>query len=224
MKEVRKIEGRRKKREDYQKSSLYVIQQDEKIEYIDESGDSATVSYHIGDGQQGLYAHEFRPTQVPKEGAKSIDLSMGIEDYQNKKCIWGLYDLKKSLGGKEMALELGEQWQAALRYWYNSVLNYLDDYSKEGKIGVVTTKYEKEKVNNHIRTLEKAIAEVEQLKGTLIGAKRAADLPRLKRELIFFNNFLQQKFLYQDPDGNKEIWDIDVIISEHHTFEWKILN
>lgn len=56
------IEGKHKRgKEDYQKSNLYIIDGDEIIEYVDKSGDSATIVYHIMDGQHGLYAEEFRP-------------------------------------------------------------------------------------------------------------------------------------------------------------------
>ena len=111
------IEGRRKrKHEEYQKTSLYIIENSETIEFSDKSGDRATIKYQINEGQHGLYAHEFRPEQVPKAGSKVIDLSMGIDDFGNKKCIWGLYDLKRTLGGIEDALKLGGQWQAGLRY------------------------------------------------------------------------------------------------------------
>ena len=69
------IEGKHKrKHEDYQRSSLYIIESDETIEYSDKSGDSATIVYQIKDGQHGLYANEFRPAQVPKQGSKINDL------------------------------------------------------------------------------------------------------------------------------------------------------
>lgn len=84
------IEGlHRKKNKNYEKSGLYVIQSSETIEFAEKSGDHVTIVYQINPCQQGLYAHEFRPQQVPKQNAKVIDLSMGIEDYANKKIVWG---------------------------------------------------------------------------------------------------------------------------------------
>lgn len=109
-----------------------------------------------------------------------------------------------------------------MRYWYNSVLNYLDGYTKEGKIGVVTTNYDKSKLTTYIELLKGKIEDAEKLKGTLIGAKKNIDLIRLKKELSFFENFLVQKFAYLDPYGNEEIWEFDLIISQHFVFEWKI--
>lgn len=217
------IEGKHKrKHEDYQRSSLYIIESDETIEYSDKSGDSATIVYQIKDGQHGLYANEFRPVQVSKQGSKIIDLSMGIDDFKNKKCIWGLYDLKTNLGGKDDAMKLGGQWQAALRYWYNSVLNYLDGYTKNGKIGVVTTCYKEGKITEYIDSLKKKIEDAEKLNGTLIGAKSKADLSRVKKELDFFEKFIERKFVYLDPDGKEEIWDFEVISSSHHVFMWTL--
>lgn len=217
------IAGRHKREhEDYQRSSLYIIGNDETIEYTDKSGDCAIIEYRIKKEQQGLYANEFRPDQVQKQGSKVIDLSMGIEDDQNKKISWGLYDLKTNLGGKDDAIKLGEQWQAALRYWYNSVLNYLDGYTKEGKIGVVTTSYEEGKITAYIEFLRKKIEDAPKFKGTLVGYKTDIEMIRLKRELSFFENFYEKKFVYRDPGGNEEIWDVDLIIDEHHTFEWEL--
>ena len=217
------IEGRHKREhEDYQRCSLYSIKKDETIEYTDKSGDCATIVYRIKDGQHGLYALEFRPAQVPQQGSKIIDLSMGIEDYQNKKISWGLYDLKTNLGGKDDAIKLGGQWQAALRYWYNSVLNYLDGYIKEGKIGVVTTSYEEGKITAYIEFLRKKIEDAPKFKGTLVGYKTDIEMIRLKKELSFFEKFYEKKFVYLDLEGKEEIWNIDVIIDDHHTFEWEL--
>lgn len=82
------IEGQHKREcEKIQKSTLYILKTDN-IEFVDkQSKDKVNVVYEIKDGQNGLFAMEFRPLQVPKTGAKVIDLSMGIDDYANKKCI-----------------------------------------------------------------------------------------------------------------------------------------
>lgn len=217
------IAGRHKrKNENYEKTSLYIIENSETIEFSDASGDSATIAYQINEGQHGLYAHEFRPEQVPKADSKVIDLSMGIEDFENKKCIWGLYDLKRTLGGKDDALKLGGQWQAGLRYWYNSVLNYLDGYTKSGRIGVVTTTDAMDRIDEHIKTLRQEINDAEKLNGTLVGAKMNSDIIRTKKELSFFERFSKKEFIYSDPDGNEEVWSFDVIVSPHYVFEWKI--
>ena len=173
------------------------------IEFVDkQSKDKVNVVYEIKDGQNGLFAMEFRPLQVPKTGAKVIDLSMGIDDYANKKCIWGLYDVKHTLGGKDEAFHLGEQWQAALRYWYNSVLNYMDGYD--------------------IELLKSKLKHSSKLNGTLVGAKVDIDIVRVREELKFYENFYNNKFVYRDPNGNEENYEFDVIVSEYHTFKWKL--
>lgn len=215
------IEGLHKKKNvNYEKSGLYIIQSSETIEFVEKSGDHVTILYKINRGQQGLYAQEFRPQQVHKQNAKVIDLSMGIEDYTNKKIVWGLYDLKHTLGGIDDAMRLGEQWQDALRYWYNCVLNYLDDYTKIGEIGVVTTKDETYKIKEYVERLRRELADSQKLIGTLAGLKNEAANIRKKEELDFFEKFLKKEFVYLDPNGKKEIWQIRVIISEHHVFEW----
>lgn len=217
------IEGlHKKKNANYEKSGLYVIQSSETIEVAEKSGDHATVVYQINPGQQGLYAQEFRPQQVPKQNAKVIDLSMGIEDYANKKIVWGLYDLKHTLGGIDDAMRLGEQWQDALRYWYNSVLNYLDGYSKTGQIGVVTTIDEIYRIEEYVECLRQELENAEKLTGTLIGFQNKVANIRRQTELDFFERFLRREFVYSDPDGKKEVWQFQVIISQHHVFEWSL--
>lgn len=217
------IEGlHRKKNKNYEKSGLYVIQSSEIIEFAEKSGDHVTIVYQINPRQQGLYAHEFRPQQVQKQNAKVIDLSMGIEDYANKKIVWGLYDLKHTLGGIDDALRLGGQWQDALRYWYNSVLNYLDGYKKSGEIGVVTTKDEMNKIEEYVARLRQELDESQKMTDTLIGLKNKAANIRKKEELDFFERFLRKEFVYSDPNGKKELWNFKVIISQHHVFEWKL--
>lgn len=217
------IEGQHKREcEKIQKSTLYILKTDN-IEFVDkQSKDKVNVVYEIKDGQNGLFAMEFRPLQVPKTGAKVIDLSMGIDDYANKKCIWGLYDVKHTLGGKDEAFHLGEQWQAALRYWYNSVLNYMDGYDKTGTIGVVTTCYEKSKIATYIELLKSKLKHSSKLNGTLVGAKVDIDIVRVREELKFYENFYNNKFVYRDPNGNEENYEFDVIVSEYHTFKWKL--
>lgn len=217
------IEGLHKKKNgNYEKSGLYVIQSSETIEFAEKSGDHVTIVYKLNPCQQGLYAHEFRPQQVPKQNAKVIDLSMGIEDYANKKIVWGLYDLKHTLGGIDEAMRLGEQWQDALRYWYNSVLNYLDGYEKNGEIGVVTTKNEMYKIDEYIARLRRELAASQKLTGTLAGLKNEAANIRKEKELDFFERFLRREFVYSDPNGEKEILQFRVIISQHHVFTWSL--
>lgn len=217
------IEGLHKKKNgNYEKSGLYVIQSSETIEFAEKSGDHVTIVYKLNPCQQGLYAHEFRPQQVPKQNAKVIDLSMGIEDYANKKIVWGLYDLKHTLGGIDEAMRLGEQWQDALRYWYNSVLNYLDGYEKNGEIGVVTTKDEMYKIDEYIACLRRELAASQKLTGTLAGLKNEAANIRKEKELDFFERFLRREFVYSDPNGEKEILQFRVIISQHHVFKWSL--
>lgn len=217
------IEGLHKRNhETYQKSGLYAIKSSETVEFIDESGDRATIVYHIEDGQQGLYAQEFRPQQVPKQNAKVIDLSMGIEDFANKKIVWGLYDLKHTLGGIDEAMKLGGQWQAGLRYWYNCVLNYLDSYAKSGRIGAVTTADEMWRIEEYVRKLRQEIADAEKLTGTLAGMKKSVDDIRKEKELDYFERFLDMEFVYSDPEGKEEIWQFEVFVSQHHVFEWRI--
>lgn len=217
------IEGiHRKNNQRYVKSELYIIEKNEIIEQTEPSGDHVTIRYEIREGQHGLYANEFRPRQVPKDGAKVIDLSMGIDDFKNKKCIWGLYDLKRTLGAKDVVIKLCGQWQAALRYWYNCVLNNMDNYTKNGKIGVVATKYDIDKVDAYIVQLENELERADKLKGSLAGAKNNVLLPQIKKELKLFRNFREGKFVYLDPEQREIEWKFDVIISEHYVFEWKI--
>ena len=45
---------------------------------------------------------------------------------------------------------------------------------------------------------------------------------RRQTELDFFERFLRREFVYSDPDGKKEVWQFQVIISQHHVFEWKL--
>lgn len=147
---------------------------------------------------------------------------MGIEDYANKKIVWGLYDLKHTLGGIDDAMRLGEQWQDALRYWYNSVLNYLDGYSKTGQIGVVTTIDEIYRIEEYVECLRQELENAEKLTGTLIGFQNKVANIRRQTELDFFERFLRREFVYSDPDGKKEVWQFQVIISQHHVFEWSL--
>lgn len=217
------IEGRHKKKDaQYQKTELYIISSDEQIEVAEPSGDSATIIYRLKDGQHGLFSREFRPPYVAQSGAKVIDLSMGIEDCKNKRCIWGLYDFKQTLNGKNDIIKLCDQWQSGLRYWYNSVLNNLDDYDKAGKIGVVTRTDLRNDVNRYIEDLEAQIEKSQKTQGTLVGIKNRVELEKKRAELKRFTDFRDGMFVYRDPKKNEEIWMFDVIESEHYQFVWEL--
>lgn len=216
------IAGKQKREnKDWEKGNLYTFSQDIKIEFYDkQSEDRVLIEFYLREGQQGLYAVEFRPSTVAKEGAKIIDLSMGIEDYQNKRFVWGIYDVKKTLGGRDVILKLCEQWQAGLRYWYNSILNYLDDYTTEGRIGVVTTKYEREKLEDNIRVISEKIKKSGQLGKSLAGAKNKVELLKYQKELEILKKFQEGKFVYKRPNKTNEEWKFDVKESEYYTFKW----
>lgn len=103
----------------------------------------------------------------------------------------------------------------------NLYLMYGNDIMKR-KIGVVTTSYEEGKITAYIEFLRKKIEDAPKFKGTLVGYKTDIEMIRLKKELSFFKNFYDKKFVYLDPEGKEEIWNIDVIIDDHHTFKWEL--
>lgn len=216
------IAGKQKREKaGWERGNLYTFSKDIKIEFYDkQSGDKVMIEFYLRKGQQGLYAEEFRPSTVAKDGAKIIDLSMGIEDYQNKRLVWGIYDVKKSLGGEDVILKLCGQWQAGLRYWYNSVLNYLDDYSIEGEIGVVTTDYDREKLEMNIQGTLNKIEKCRRLGKSLAGAKNKVELIKYQKELEILQRFREGKFLYKRSDKTNEEWKFNVKESKYYTFQW----
>lgn len=59
--------------------SLYEVRESREIvveeEYSDDSRDQVIMEYCVEGNMVGYFAHEYRPADVPKEGAKIIDIT-----------------------------------------------------------------------------------------------------------------------------------------------------
>lgn len=60
----------------------------------------------MGDGDVGYFAKEYRPANVPKTGAKVIDITAVMLNHTEKCTRWHLYDIKDTLAGEHTVVKL----------------------------------------------------------------------------------------------------------------------
>ena len=72
----------------------------------DGSLEQVVLDFCINGVSRGYYASEYRPENVPKDGAKVIDITAAIVDHREKCVRWHLYDIKATLAGYDTVTKL----------------------------------------------------------------------------------------------------------------------
>lgn len=141
---------RLKESETPERTKLYEIRDSRDIaveeKQADDSLDQVILEYRIEDGDLGLFAKEYRPSDVPKTGAKVIDITAVLLDHTEQYARWHLYDIKDNLAGESTVLKLYEQWTFGLRYLQDNILDKISGYTITPDLGVITRKYEEKRM------------------------------------------------------------------------------
>lgn len=189
-----------------------------------ETGDAVDVVYQIEADETGYFSEEYRPVTIAKDGAKVIDITAFIINEKENMCYWWLYDLKKDVGGQDVILHLCQQWQAAYKYLYHSVLSYLVDDSIEtrGKLGVITRNFDTDRIQAEFESLDKKIREMEneskQIEPLAKRKGRVGSLPTARKKRDLLKHILHKKICFRCA-GKDMKFDLDVKISTQRAKE-----
>lgn len=153
------------------KTELYEMRDSREIavEEKQEGGslDQVILEYCVGEGDVGYFAKEYRPANVPKTGAKVIDITAVMLNHAEKCVRWHLYDIKDTLAGEHTVVQLSNQWNAGLQYLQKNILAHLQEYSEKPDIGVITRLYDEERMKRLKDEYQRRCNEIERNRGSM---------------------------------------------------------
>lgn len=200
------IKARRLKASDIpERVALYEIRESREIvvkekHSEDDSQDLVIMEYCIEGNMVGYFAHEYRPVNVPKEGAKVIDLTAVMLNHAEKSVRWYLYDVKATLAGAETIVKLYSQWNAGLQYLQKDVLDQTPEYETIPDLGVITRTYDEQRMirlRNDYREQCHTIENNHQCP-TLAQRKKRPDIAKYKGVLKVAQAILDGEFQTED--------------------------
>lgn len=176
-------------------------------EHDDGSLDQVILEYHIQEEEIGYYAQEYRPADVPKDGAKKIDITAVLLNHGEKYIRWHLYDMKKTLAGPGTVTTLYNQWNCGLRYLRKNILFQMPGYSAVPDLGVITRAYDEEKMKCLRDQCRRNCDEMENPPKamTLPQRKKRTDIGKYRAELRAAQAILDRRFQAEDETDTYEI-------------------
>ncbi len=197
------------------KTELYFINTSRTIEVIEEqqngTRDIVHVEYTINSNDEGYFSKEYRPHNIPKKGAKVIDITSILIDNDDKECRWYLYDIKDTLMGKVTIMKLNDQWNSGLKYIKSNILNHLPEkYTEKYNLGVITRYYDENRIISLKERLENMCNSSEE-KVPLAMKKLKPILPQNIAELKVVKNILNKEFIPENCITN-EVYPIQILI------------
>lgn len=207
------IKARRLKSSDIpERVALYEIRESREIvvkekHSEDDSQDQVIMEYCIEGNMVGYFAHEYRPVNVPKKGAKVIDLTAVMLNHAEKYVRWYLYDVKATLAGAETIVKLYSQWNAGLQYLQKDVLDQTPKYETIPDLGVITRTYDEQRMIRLRNDYRKQCHTIENNHQgpTLAQRKKRPDIAKYKGVLKVAQAILDGEFQTEDGTGTYKI-------------------
>lgn len=173
----------------------------------DGSLDQVILEYCIKEEEVGYYAQEYRPADVPKDGAKVIDITAVLLNHGEKYIRWHLYDMKRTLAGHDTVTKLYNQWNWGLRYLRKNILFQMSEYSVIPNLGVITRSYDEERMKRLRDDCRKNCDEIENPSKpmTLPQRKKRTDIGKYRAGLRAAQAILDKTFQAEDAADTYEI-------------------
>lgn len=190
------------------RTKLYEIRESQDIIVMDkQSKDQVVLEYCLGEDQVGYFAEEYRPNDVPEDGANLIDITAVLLDTAKKCGRWHLYEMKGALAGENTIVKLYNQWNAGLGYLRKNILNYLPDYSLSPDLGVVARTYDEERMKRLRDDYQRHYDEMgrNRGKGTLAQQKKGMNIGKCRAVLKACQAILDRKFQAENGNDTYEI-------------------
>ena len=155
------------------------------------------------------YASEYRPENVPKDGAKVIDITAAIVDHREKCVRWHLYDIKATLAGYDTVTKLYNQWNCGLLYLRENILRELPGYLSVPDLGVITRVYDEDRMKRLRDEYRKHCDEIENVSGimTLSQRKKRTDIGKYRAGLRAAQAILDRTF---QPEDEADTYNIQI--------------
>jgi hypothetical protein len=175
----------------------------------DGSKDQVILEYNIREGDVGYFAKEYRPFGVDRGGAKVIDITAVMINHPEKSIRWILCDIKDTLAGENTVVKLYNQWSVGVQYLQNNILNCMVEYSEKPDLGVITRRYDEERMKRQRENLQRLCDEITDYprRMTLVQRKNRTNIAKYRGELRATQAILDRKF---QPDGSCDTYQIHI--------------
>lgn len=189
-----------------EKGKLYEIRDNCEIEVTEDqedgSRDIVILKFCVEAESVGYFAQEYLPDGIKKEGAKRIDVTAVMLDDTKKYIRWYLYDLKDTLAGASTTVKLYNQWNAALKYLRQNVLQQKTGYTAEPNLGVITRNYDKDRMKRLEKEYQKICDDIqnsEQMQ-SLPKRKKRTEIVKYRAVLMASRAILKGEFCTENGD------------------------
>lgn len=181
------------------------------VEEEQQSGslDHAILTYCIENDEVGYFAKEYLPPDVPKDGAKRIDITAVMMNHAQKNVRWHLYDIKDTLAGEKTIVTLFNQWNSGLQYLQQNVLCHVSEYTYIPDLGVITRCYDEDRMKRLRNKFQGICDEIEkdQQVLTLAQQKKRTDIAKCRGVLKVAQSILDRKF---QREIGEDIYEIHI--------------
>lgn len=173
--------------------------------YEDSTNETLYIAFKLDNGEQALIGRECHNPKISHKEPARTDLMCVFS--KPTFAIGYAYDLKKTLGGKDVILDLLSQWTETISYCKNQINK--TDY--EFVVGVITEEFNQQLLNNGIKELSERVEEPDDsnFKYSSIARKRHVSSIYNWESLNRLMDFQSGKFKIEDL-----VLDIDI-----HFFE-----
>lgn len=172
----------------YIKSVMYEFDFDTSIlvtqKQVDGSNDYTFLHYFLKEGDKAYFSEEYLPVGVRKEGVKKPDITAIIENENELKIKWFIYDMKDTVIDVKVAGKLCSQWHRGIENISKEYLDSKSTYNIEDSLGVITRHWDKDELKNKIHTYEQRLNELLSNKNPLLTAKKSLTIANEYKERI----------------------------------------
>ncbi|MCM1181994.1 MAG: hypothetical protein NC337_01305 [Roseburia sp.] len=173
----------------------------------DGSVDQVTLEYRMGENDVGYFAHEYLPEGMSKDGARRIDITAVVVNHEERFVKWYLYDIKAALAGEHTVVTLYNQWNAGVRYLRQYILKRVAGYPETPDLGVITRRYDEEKMKRLRDDCRRYCDEMERPSATMTlpQRKKRTDIAKYRARLKAAQAILDGTFLTEDGTDTYKI-------------------
>lgn len=129
----------------------------------DGSTDCTMLHYMLKNGDKAYFSEEYLPFGMSKRGVKKPDITAIIENPENTKAKWFIYDMKDTVINAQTAGKLCSQWHKGIEHLTSEYLETKSDYQMEDSVGVITRYWDKDKLQEDIQKYQERLTSGNQL-------------------------------------------------------------
>lgn len=178
----------------------------------DGTKDQTILHYMLGIGEKAYFSEEYLAVGESKDGKKKPDITAIIENSEDKKVKWYIYDMKDTVINAKTALKLCAQWHSGIERITIQYLQGLAEYHIENSLGVITRYWDKEKLGREIEEYRQKIEGLQNTPPLLTAKKSLLKVNEYKEKIRAMQYIIDGAFVDREEiTGNKKTYKINYV-------------